>query len=367
MQKIKNFFSNANTLFEENLSSNKEQQAISYKEPRNAMFDLVRIFAMFLIVSVHFMGHGGWINNMVGVNLVLAKILRSIFYPAVDVFVLISAYYTCKGNGKINWKRLGLLYAELWFYSMLLFTVATLTKIQSFSVTALLTSLFPLVSGKYWFFSAYVFFSLSTPLLNILVRKITQKQHIIIACVGLILGSLSSDLNIVQQLGLTRGYSYLWFVILYFVGSYIRFYNIKITRKTAFIPIILYCVTIIVGYFVSVGHSSILSSIGAILIILGCKHIRIEASFVSKTITRISGLMFGVYLIHDSPELRRFMYDNIFHCSRYYTNKYAFLILISFISLTFVVCAVAEFIRKQGEKLIVYCVEKRIKNSHSSN
>lgn len=330
------------------------------KEPRNAIFDLARIIAMFLIVSTHFLGHGDWINNMVGVNLVFAKILRSFFYPAVNVFVLISAYYTCKGSGKIRWKKLGILYGTLWFYSILLYIIFTATKLQGFSVLSLINSLFPVICGKYWFFSAYIFLSLSTPILNIVIKNISKKQHLIIACVGLILGSLSSDLDAVVQLSLLRGYSYLWFVILYFVGSYIRIYDIKITRKTVFAPIILYCITIVVGCFVSVGHSSILSSIGAILIILACKHIHIKSQLLSKQITYISGLMFGVYLIHDSPEIRSVLYERIFHSSLYYRHDLAFLILIGFIALTFLSCAFIEFLRKQLEHLAMFFGKKLI-------
>lgn len=345
------------------ISNDIKPSEIHLKEPRNATFDLARIVAMFLIVSSHFLGHGGWINNMVGANLVFAKLLRSFFYPAVNVFVLSSAYYTCKGNGKIRWKKIGKLYATLWFYSMLLFIVFTATKTQEFSSQGLLSSLFPVICGKYWFFSAYVFFSLSTPFLNIVIRNISKKQHLVIALAGLILGSLSSDASAIVQVGLQRGYSYLWFVLLYFIGSYIRIYDIKITRKTVFIPIILYCITIVAGCFVSVGHSSILSSVGAILIILACKHVRIKSQVASKTITYISGLMFGVYLIHDSPEIRGYMYENIFHSSSYYRHNLSFFILVGFISLTFLSCAFAEFLRKQLERFAMFvCKRLIIKN-----
>lgn len=43
--------------------------APTMKQPRNCAFDIARIVAMFLIVSSHFLGHGGFANNMMGANL----------------------------------------------------------------------------------------------------------------------------------------------------------------------------------------------------------------------------------------------------------------------------------------------------------
>lgn len=69
--------------------------APTMKQPRNCAFDIARIVAMFLIVSSHFLGHGGFANNMTGANFVFGRILTSLFNPSVNLFVLIGAYFTC--------------------------------------------------------------------------------------------------------------------------------------------------------------------------------------------------------------------------------------------------------------------------------
>lgn len=65
--------------------------APTMKQPRNCAFDIARIVAMFLIVSSHFLGHGGFANNMTGANFVFGRILTSLFNPSVNLFVLIGA------------------------------------------------------------------------------------------------------------------------------------------------------------------------------------------------------------------------------------------------------------------------------------
>ena len=96
--------------------------APTMKQPRNCAFDIARIIAMFLIVSSHFLGHGGFANNMTGANFVFGRILTSLFNPSVNLFVLIGAYFTCTSK-KLKWQRLAKLYAQVWIYSMTLFVV----------------------------------------------------------------------------------------------------------------------------------------------------------------------------------------------------------------------------------------------------
>ena len=69
--------------------------------------------------------------------------------------------------------------------------------VESFSVEWLLSSIFPVVCGKYWFFSAYIFMMLVSPLLNIVIERINKKTHLAICVVSIVLGILAGDVHIV--------------------------------------------------------------------------------------------------------------------------------------------------------------------------
>lgn len=71
--------------------------------------------------------------------------------------------------------------------------------VESFSVEWLLSSIFPVVCGKYWFFSAYIFMMLVSPLLNIVIERINKKTHLAICVVSIVLGILAGDVHIVPQ------------------------------------------------------------------------------------------------------------------------------------------------------------------------
>lgn len=319
---------------------------------------------MFLIVSTHFLGHGGFIDHMVGANFVFGRILYSLFSPSVNVFVLISAYFTCRST-KLKWRKLIKLYAQVWTYSVALFIAFIIVNgKESFSVQWLLSSLFPVISGKYWFFSAYIFMMLASPFLNVIIGNIDKKTHFAICIFAIVAGILSADVHIVPQLSLEEGFSVAWFILLYFIGAFIRKYDVKVPKKWIFIPILVYVATFIAGYFLNSSHASIIRTAPAVIILLALKDIKMQSGAAAKFVVSLSSKMFGVYLIHDSNEMRSYMYENIFHCSEYYQSKYAFLIMLGFITVTFIVCIMIEEVRQGLESIIetlIPLVEKHIR------
>ena len=353
--------------FSENQSQLPDAPSIADKRSdggRNIAFDIARIVAMFLIVSTHFLGHGGFIDHMVGANFVFGRILYSLFSPSVNVFVLISAYFTCRST-KLNWRKLIKLYAQVWTYSVALFIAFIIVNgKESFSVQWLLSSLFPVVSGKYWFFSAYIFMMLASPFLNVIIGNIDKKTHFAICIFAIVAGILSSDVHIVPQLSLEEGFSVAWFILLYFIGAFIRKYDVKVPKKWIFIPILVYVATFIAGYFLNSSHASIIRTAPAVIILLALKDIKMQSGAAAKFVVSLSSKMFGVYLIHDSNEMRSYMYENIFHCSEYYQSKYAFLIMLGFITVAFIVCIMIEEVRQGLESIIetlIPLVEKHIR------
>lgn len=319
---------------------------------REASFELLRIICMLLIILSHFEGHGGWLSNLTGYNLIVAKILRSFFYPSVNLFVMISAYFSClRENKTIQWKKIGKLYLQLQFYNLLLFVVFLSAGLAKFDYIWLMDTLFPLARGKYWFFSAYVFMMIASPLLNFLIRRLSRKQHFVI-CIFIALIAVCQNAIFSQMLPLSNGYSGVWFCLLYIIAAYIRKYDVKFKNKfVAAACTIVYLDVLTAGYFFGFGYSDFPTLFASIFVFLAFKSFKIGNVQISKAICFLSSLTFGVYLIHDSPEMRGFMYQNIFFSQKFYNDKLSCLIMIGFILATFVSCAIAEFLRQQIFKL----------------
>lgn len=333
------------------------------KQPqRQANFELLRIICMLLIVSWHFLLHGQWNGRMVGANAVLGKILASIFMPSVNLFVMISAYFTCRSTStSVNLKKIFKLWLPVYFYSILLFIIPICTKTLSCDKFSLIDTLFPFISGKYWFFSAYILLMMCAPFLNIIIAKISVRQHFFICLFFTIAGCIQSDLHYgFPQASFSNGYNIIWFIGLYFIASLIQRTDFSICKKplSIAIAIILYIVSLIWGYF-GAHYTSLIITVSSVIVFCFFKEIRIDNQIISKIICKISSLTFGVYLIHDSPQTRAYMYNTIFHSYKFYENEFAFLILLGFIGVTFVVCAIIEFVRQEIFKY-TWLISKRI-------
>ena len=57
---------------------------------RNYGIDLLRLVAMFMVVVLHVLGHGGILNAATGINYSISMLLRICAYCAVDCYAIIS-------------------------------------------------------------------------------------------------------------------------------------------------------------------------------------------------------------------------------------------------------------------------------------
>lgn len=224
------------------------------KKPRNTSFELLRILCMLLIVSSHFLGHGKWIDNMQGVNLVLGHILQSVFRPAVNLFVMISAYFLSTSKSTdVNWKKIGKLYLQVYVYSAVLYVSTLVSGDYQFSSTTLLQTIFPVITGKYWFFTSYIIMMLASPYINVLLRHITVRQHFGICVFFAIAGSLSAGFHTFDLFPLNTGYNSIWFIGLYFIASLIRRTDFTLVGKQKPIALVIYLIAVVVGAITIIG------------------------------------------------------------------------------------------------------------------
>ena len=72
------------------------------RSKRETGFEILRILSMFFIMLVHVLNAGGMLKNANAETLPWHYLLYSFFVPAVNVFVLISAYFMVKSKFKFK-------------------------------------------------------------------------------------------------------------------------------------------------------------------------------------------------------------------------------------------------------------------------
>ncbi|MBR1677279.1 MAG: acyltransferase, partial [Clostridia bacterium] len=341
------------------------------RRERNTNFEWLRILAMIMIIFHHYCVHGQIdLTEMGFINKAIYYFFSSYGKLGVVIFVMLAGYFSC--TSKFNLKRLMFLWLEVFFYSVLWYVVSCFIGIETFQIKKLLISFSVLLSSKYWFFTCYIALSIISPLLNIIIKNTTQKQHFIICIVGGLVYSFIASV----RYGFLYGNELITFIYLYMVAAYIRLYDGKHSLRFDIVGLIVvfiaeWCIRLFNKYIqlplsfsTFAIHSTTTLFIGVFLISI-CKKIK---PHYSKFINYVAASTFGVYLIHDSM-YRKVLWVDIFNNSAYAQKSFYLFALHMLITviIVFISCVIIDIIRrelleKQLSKLYDFCYQKIIKS-----
>lgn len=123
---------------------------------RNYGIDLLRIVSMYMVVVLHILNFGGVLQStdFLSMQHKVAMLLEVFCYCAVNIYALISGYVGIDlnftlDNIKKNWHI-------VLFYSISISALFMIIRPGSVTVKEMILSFFPVLTGKYWYFSSYV-------------------------------------------------------------------------------------------------------------------------------------------------------------------------------------------------------------------
>lgn len=221
----------------------RENRSSGGARQRDVRFELLRIFAMLLIVCCHLVAHSGWqLESLPGwKGALFLAVDNYVGQVGVALFLLISGYFLVEKE--FSWWRVVRTVSQTWCYSalltLLIFVVSTCTPYFNWlavnfngrgeCVRMLFLLLLPTLNGEYWFIRAYVLMLLMSPFLNMVLRSASRRQ--LQALIGFLV-----FLSIMPYISLQLGpKSFLWTpltyaITLYVVGGWIRMHGLTSLR-----------------------------------------------------------------------------------------------------------------------------------------
>lgn len=193
---------------------------------RNYGIDLLRMTAMFMIVCLHILGVGGVIeaSSDLVINNRLAWLLEIFFYCAVNCYALISGYVGI--NSKYRYTNIIMLWLQVVFYMVVITVGCCIFTSLTIGYREIVRIFFPVMTGQYWYFTAYFLLFLVIPILNMAVNNIPKKRMSLLL-IGLFISLSLFPTFIGKDIFLSgKGYSALWLMFLYLVGGYIKKYDL---------------------------------------------------------------------------------------------------------------------------------------------
>lgn len=186
--------------------------------------EALRILAMLLIVGHHYLFHGGVLQtSLFSTNYLLGWFINAFCYVGVDCYVLISGYFLVKSPG-FKIKKAFKLWIQIFFYSVAIFLLFSSLNIIPFVWNELLKASFPVLRKAYWFVTAYMWLYFLSTYLNKFITKLSKRDYQKLIALLLLVFSILPLLG-ADPLHVNKGYNLMWFIVLYFIGGYIRLFD----------------------------------------------------------------------------------------------------------------------------------------------
>lgn len=283
---------------------------------RQSNWELLRIVCMVLIVTHHLAVHGGYNFDQINpVNAGIIRVLMSGGKIGVNVFVLISGYFSVTSSCRP--KKLLSLLGKMTLYAVVIYVSLALAGYVPWSVGGLLSSLFPVPYDLYWFMTCYVCLYMLSPLLNLVIKRITRQQHLILVLLLWLFSTTTFVFAHIPFVGTEFFASTVWFVMLYCIAAYLRLYPAQWMRAAVVVPVA--CGTMLMIAALAIVNIVVWNLrdppclVASVALFCAFGHI----SLSSKTVNTLSRATFGVYLLHDNRYLRPVLWQQWLQCRRF--------------------------------------------------
>ena len=199
------------------------QPSSEIRHERNYGIDLLRVVSMLMVTILHLSGHGGFQGTPEnGAVFYILSAFIVLCYGAVDIFALISGFVMY--GTRVKYSRLISLWFQVFFYSAGL----SIYERVMYNITPLYPAFFPVLSSKFWYFSAYFFMFFFIPSFNELIGRFSKKSAARFLAAGFFILCILSNIHKflgTDDIGIQSGYNTVWISYCYLVGAYIKKYQ----------------------------------------------------------------------------------------------------------------------------------------------
>lgn len=319
--------------------------------------EICRITLMLFIIMHHLILNGVGLrkieSNLFDKTDIAYAALNAYLIVAVNIFFLISGYYTIK----LKIKKIINISLIVYFYFIIINLIFLILGLEVFNLNIIKKMFFP-ISG-YWFIFVYIILSLFSPLINIMLQNCSKyilKRYILISSLIFLFYDFTMQNSV---LGINAGYSLTFSIYLYILGYYLRnYYNINISKNML---LLIYLISsgingLLAVIFIYLNNGEIawelysynnpLVLIGSVSLFLFFKSLVVKNEKKNKIILEMSSIVLAAYIIHSTSILSNHIYLLFSKYINILTGINKTIVLLLYTVLIFISCYLIEIIRK---------------------
>lgn len=336
---------------------------------RDSNFELLRILAILFIISFHCAWEGGFEYPAFCFNKFLVESFHMLGEIGVNLFILISGYHMIRGRFKI--KKLISLLLQVQFYNWICVFLCVHFGTLTLDRRTVFINFFPVTEYKYWFATVYILLYLFSPYINKLLLCLSRKefQKMLLLCLAVfcifptVYGALKNDTETLFYYN-----RFIWLLIVYMIGAYIRLYppvkyvsSAKWLGISALIFFFMECAIYVMErfqpFFNKVGivggnyfwrPNTIPVAAVSLSLFLCFRFIKVKPI---KAVNLLASTTFGIYLLHDG-QLNFYIWQVLLKSTEYTFSPRLILFIPMCALLIFIIGACVDFLRQFLFRLI---------------
>lgn len=326
------------------------------RQERNSSIELLRIATIIWIMFHHFNIHGIWLvtdySLASGWQLFVSCMTGWGGNVGNEIFMIITGYFMI--TSKMHWRRIVFLCATMFLYSWSIAGFFGGVMDWNFTVKDIAKYTIPVWSGINWFVCCYLIFMCFVPFINPFLKTLSTKRYLALLFLNYFLFIFIPALDFHGSTYMQG--PFIQFFVMYMLGGYIRLYGKTWTAEEYckfWIKLFLLGILLIgIASAFPVIHGKFWGSYWRIIhlietpMALSCFMIAVcHKTFSSKLINRIAGSVLGIYLIHDNPLVRKFIWTMWYPNLDYLDAWYFPLFMIGKVALVFLICLSIDQLR----------------------
>ena len=281
---------------------------------RQSNIELLRIIAITMVLMLHYNLHGYYPDVLSGESILSwhtlkGNLIESFCIAAVNVFVLISGYFSIK----LSVRSLANLYVRCFIIGIVTYLAYAYIVGESLSISAVAGRFLAFTHNHWWFVVSYIGLMTISPILNAgceaLDRRAYQYVLVSLSIVMLYFGWW-------KQMEMTHeGYSLVHFIYLYIIARYVKLHVnesiIMCCRWLWLVSFVVTCSTMTYLQFISYRSMYTYDNPLTIIAALSLLLFFISIPFHNKFVNWAAASVFSAYLIQESPYLGKlWIYPN---------------------------------------------------------
>lgn len=282
---------------------------------RNSNIELLRIVIMFMILLLH----ANFFTFKMPTDYSFTSFSRcfaeAFTLTPVNIFVLITGFFGTVFSVK---KVLSLIF-QVFFCVVPISLFLTCFGIIESDFRSIIRSF---VFNEYWFINAYIGLLILTPILNVAVDHLSHRVYISSLLFFNVIAFLDAFWG-VSGIQIGRGYSLIWFIFLYLLGRYVKYYQVSLSQKQLISLIVISCLcnSLLIFTFHNVNYVNpfiVIQSVSTLLLFT-------KFEIKSDVINWVAASTTMVYLVNLHPVLCGSIKNKLW---TFYQNNNTFIFLL---------------------------------------